>query len=139
VFCLANVNWHMQIFSDYFYRLHVSRTGYKFFLTDLVRLYSEELEGREQVLRRCETLNPGKSFEKKKFCHSLFAEANNFWEELATLHCYKVVRTTDLGTNSYVRDQIVSRIFFIDIRSLFVSNRFELHRLVSNRTNTAVT
>jgi len=29
--------------------------------------------------------------------------------------------------------------FFIDIRSLFVSNLFELHRLVLNHTNTAVT
>jgi hypothetical protein len=40
--------------------------------------------------------------------------------------------------NSYGRDQIVCQ-FFIGIRSLFVLNRFELHRLVSNRTNTAIT
>jgi len=58
------------------------------------------------------------------------------------LNCIKLHKfwhyLTNLGTNTYDRDQIVYQ-FFIGIQSLFVLNPFELHRLVSNHMNTAVT
>ena len=44
---------------DFFHRLEVSTNGYKLLLTDLVRLYVEELRGEGKILQRCEHLNPG--------------------------------------------------------------------------------
>jgi hypothetical protein len=45
--------------ADLFYRLTVTKEGYELLLTDLVGLFFESLSGQQNILRRCQKLNPG--------------------------------------------------------------------------------
>lgn len=91
-----------QSFPDYFYRLRTSSDGYKLLLTDLIRLFEEQLQ-EEEILKRCQHLNPG----------------NEYYVEIAVdnkdLKCYDNFLPITLILKKYEENGLVQQVHSYDI------------------------